>query len=126
MKKILIIDDDAELVESLKQILEMNSYKVISASSGKEGIKKAKTENPDLFIIDVMMETWSEGFDVVEQLKKEENSCNTPRILLTGIGIQSPLDSISMSPEMMGVKFVLQKPVKPADLLQYVRKALNE
>lgn len=126
MKKVLIIDDDPELVGSIRQILETNSYEVISANSGKEGIVKAKAENPDLIIIDVMMETWSEGFNVVDELRKNEKICNVPRILLTGLGIQSPLESISMSPEMMGVKFILQKPLKPADLLEYVRKALGE
>ena len=86
MKKILIIDDDKEFVEIIKQILETNDYQVASAGSGSEGLEKAKTEQVDLFIIDVMMETWSEGFNVVEALSKNEQTRRIPRILLTGIG----------------------------------------
>jgi len=124
MKQILIIDDDPEFVGNMKQLLEANSYEVISAGSGKEGVSKAEAESPDLIIIDVMMETWGEGFNVVNKLRENEKSKDIPRILLTSLGLQSPLEPVT--PEMIGVKFVLQKPLKPATLLEYVRSALNE
>jgi CheY-like chemotaxis protein len=124
MKKILIIDDDLDLIENTKQFLEANSYEVISASSGKEGLAKAETENPDLFIIDVMMETWGAGFNVVDKLNENEKNKDVPRILLTALGLQSPLEPVT--PEQMHVRFVLQKPLEPATLLKYVKSALDE
>lgn len=125
MKKILIVDDDPAFVESTKRLLEANSYEVISASSGKEGFEKAKKQKPDLIIIDVMMETWSAGLDLVSKLQEDEETKHIPRILLTAVGIQSPLEPMS-SPEALGVRTILQKPVKPDDLLGAVRSALGE
>lgn len=123
MKKILIVDDDPEFVDNTKRLLEANSYEVISAGSGKEGLAKAEAESPDLITIDVMMETWGEGFHVVEKLRENEKTRGIPRILMTAMGLQSPLEPIS--PEMMGVESVLQKPVQPAALLECVRSALR-
>jgi two-component system NtrC family sensor kinase len=73
----------------------------------------------------VLMETWSEGFNVVQKLRKNEKTSGIPRILLTAMGLQSPLDDLT-SPGMNDVEFVLQKPVKPATFLEYVRKSLGE
>ena len=123
-KKILVIDDDPQFVANMKQLLEANSYEVITASSGKEGVEKADAEAPDLITIDVMMETWGEGFKVVTKLRESEKTSEIPRILLTALGLNSPLDNLA-DPEMSGVEFILQKPVKPADLLEYVRKSLG-
>ncbi len=123
-KKILIIDDDPQFVLSLKQLLEAQSYEVISAGSGKEGLQMAEAELPDLVTIDVMMETWSEGFNVVDKLRENEKTSAIPRILLTSLGLQSKVDEVS-SP-LMGVESILQKPIKPANFLEYVRKSLGE
>lgn len=125
MKKILIVDDDPAFVESTKRLLEANSYEVTSASNGKEGFEKAKRQKPDLIIIDVMMETWSAGLDLVSKLQEDEETEHIPRILLTAVGIQSPLEPMS-SPEALGVRVILQKPVKPDDFLRAVRSALGE
>ena len=124
-KKILVIDDDPQFVSNMKQLLEANSYKVITASNGKEGVEIAEKELPDLITIDVMMETWDEGFKVVNKLRENEKISNIPRILLTALGLNSPLDDLT-DPEMNNVEFILQKPVKPASLLEYVKKSLGE
>jgi CheY-like chemotaxis protein len=124
-KKILVIDDDPQFVSNMKQLLEANSYEVDTASSGKEGCVKAETSLPDLITIDVMMETWDEGFKVVDKLRENAKTNNIPRILLSAVGLHSSLDDLS-SPELNDVEFVLQKPVKPAVLLDYVKKALAQ
>ena len=124
-KKILVIDDDPQFVANMQQLLEANAYEVITATSGKEGVEKAEKEAPDLITIDVMMETWGEGFNVVGKLRENKKTCEIPRILLTALGLNSPLDNIT-DPEMSSVEFILQKPVKPGDLLEYVRTSLGE
>jgi CheY-like chemotaxis protein len=124
MKRILIVDDDPEFVENTKRLLEANSYEVISAGSGKEGLEKAKEEKPDLIIIDVMMESWSAGLDLVSELQEDEETKHIPRILLTAVGIQSPLEPMS-SPDALGVRSILQKPVKPDELLSEIEKVLG-
>ena len=124
-KKILVIDDDPQFILSLKQLLEAKSYEVISAGSGKEGLEMAAAELPDLVTIDVIMETWSEGFNVVDKLRENEKTRAIPRILLTSLGLQSKVDEI-MSSQIMGVESILQKPIKPANFLECVRKSLGE
>ncbi|MGD2092386.1 MAG: response regulator [Candidatus Aminicenantes bacterium] len=123
-KKILVIDDDPQFIFSLKQLLEAKSYQVITARSGKEGLEIAEAELPDLVTIDVMMETWSEGFKVVDKLRENEKTSAIPRILLTSLGLESKIDEISS--QLMGVESILQKPIQPASFLEYVRKSIGE
>lgn len=125
MIKILLVDDDPEFVRSTRQLLEANSYEVISAGGGKEGLARAEAETPNLIILDVMMEKWAEGFDVVDKLRANEKTSGIPRILLTALDLQSPRELVA-SPEMMGVRFVLQKPVKPEALLECVKCTLGK
>ena len=63
-QKILIIDDDPDIVEAMRMPLEANAYNVLTASNGEEGLQRVKAEIPDLVILDVMMETDTEGFNV--------------------------------------------------------------
>jgi CheY-like chemotaxis protein len=83
--KVLIIDDNDEIVEATTNLLEAKGYDVVSASNGKDGFEKAKAENPDIILLDVMMTTKSEGFDVAREMHKEENLRDTPVIIVTGI-----------------------------------------
>ena len=125
MKRMLIVDDDPQFVESTRRLLEANGYRVLSAGSEAEGFEVAKREKPDLVIIDIMMETWSAVLDLLERLKGDPDTKDIPRILLSAVGIQSPLEPMS-SPEALGVRSILQKPVKPDELLSAVRSALGE
>ncbi|NHZ86055.1 MAG: response regulator, partial [Planctomycetia bacterium] len=61
-KKIMIIDDDIDLVEAMRITLETDNYEVIDAQEGQKGLEKLKKEKPDLLILDVMMGTLDEGF----------------------------------------------------------------
>ncbi|MGD8736176.1 MAG: response regulator, partial [Anaerolineae bacterium] len=71
-EKILIIDDDPDLVEVVRLTLEASGYQVFSAASGAEGLSKVKEVNPDLIILDVMMDYTTEGFQVSLQLRSPE------------------------------------------------------
>ncbi|MFZ0033887.1 MAG: response regulator, partial [Sedimentisphaerales bacterium] len=62
--KILIVDDDPDLTKALKATLESKNYTVITASNGSEGMDKINTDKPDLLILDVMMSTLQDGFEV--------------------------------------------------------------
>ena len=122
-KKILIIDDDPDFVKSTGMILKSAGYEVLEAFSGKEGLEKSKVENPDLYIIDLMMETYSEGSRVVEALVKDQNTRNKPRIMITSVDFKGPWDSYPRD-EWLDCDFLLQKPVSPAELLKYVERAM--
>lgn len=85
-KKILIIDDDPAHVKLLKVQLEHNNYNVITASEGRQGIKIARNENPDLIILDVLLPGIN-GFEVCKILKNDDNCKNIPVAMLTSVYI---------------------------------------
>ena len=120
-KTILMIDDDPEFVEATTNLLDAKGYNVISAPNGKEGVEKAKQNKPDLILLDVMMTTKSEGFDVARDMHKDDSLKNTPVILITGVRKEMSLP-FGFEPDetWLPVKEVLEKPVKPEKLLKAV------
>lgn len=123
-KKILIIDDDPDFIRATSVVLKSAGYEVLDALSGKEGLEKSKTDNPDLYIIDLMMETYSEGANVVEALRGGEETRDKPRIMITSVDLKGPWNSYPQD-EWLACDFLLQKPVSPDDLLNYVDRALG-
>lgn len=124
--KVLIIDDNEELVDATTNLLEAKGYDVVSASNGKDGVEKAKAENPDIILLDVMMTTKSEGFDVAREMHKEENLRDTPVVIVTGIRKEMNL-SFGFEPDedWLPVKAVLEKPVKPDVLLKTIEENIR-
>jgi DNA-binding response OmpR family regulator len=86
-KKILIVDDDIDVITVVKAILNNNGYEVISANDKIEGIKKAWAEKPDLAILDVMMTTHFEGFEMAKELSENPEFNNMPVMMLSSIDI---------------------------------------
>lgn len=85
MSKILVVDDDHDLVESTKAILEHAGHEVVCAYSGDEGFRQAKACKPDMMILDVMMTHDTEGFETVKRLHDDPETRELPIIMLTGI-----------------------------------------
>ncbi|RJP60125.1 MAG: response regulator, partial [Deltaproteobacteria bacterium] len=83
-RDILIIEDDRDVVNSLRIILESNDFTVRYAYNGKEGYAKIKEKAPDIIILDVMMSTDTEGFDLAYKLRDDPQYRNIPIILETG------------------------------------------
>jgi len=119
--KVLIIDDDPEFTEAMKNVLDPTGYEVDSAPNGKIGVAKAKERQPDIILLDVMMTTDSEGFDVARELHKDKKLKEVPVILITGVKKEMSLP-FGFEPEetWLPVKGVLEKPVKPEVLLKIV------
>lgn len=127
MEKILIIDDDADMVEAIKIALESKKYKVISANEGDAGYKKAETEKPDLIILDVMMKTKDQGFQVSYKLKNNPELSSIPIIMLTSIGRETGFKfSKETDEDYLPVDELVEKPIKPKDLLVKVEKLLKK
>lgn len=126
MARILIVDDDIDLVNATKEVLESRGHKTLEAHDGDAGFKKAKTEKPDLLLLDVMMKHDKEGFEIARKLKEDEATKHIPVILITGIKKVKGLPfSFEPDDDWLPVKAVLDKPVKPAELLASVEKALK-
>lgn len=126
-KKVLIVDDDVDLVEAVSILLETKGYVVISANSGEEGFKMAKAQSPDLMLLDVMMTHKSEGFDIARNLKNDKITKDIPVVMVTGIKKEMNLPfGFEPDDEWLPVKAVLEKPVKPEALLKTVEEFIKK
>jgi CheY-like chemotaxis protein len=122
-KKILMIDDDDELVDSVKTLLEAKGYDFLSAPSSAEGFEMAKKEQPSLILLDVMMTNDSDGLDGAIKLKNEKSTVDIPVIMMTGI--RKPdnlLESYSSDEKFSNIKGIYEKPLKPETLIKLVNK----
>lgn len=126
MPKILIIDDDPDITEGMRVVLESKNYQVFSAKSGEDGIKKVKQEKFDLVILDVMMETKDKGFEVAREIKKENK--DTPIIMLTAIKEKLGFDfkEEAGDQDWLPVDDYLDKPLKPQELISKVENLLKK
>ena len=84
-KKILIIEDDKFLAKMLSRMLESNNFDIALASSGKEGLKKAASEKPELILLDIMLPD-VDGFEVLGSLRKAEATKTIPVVILSNLG----------------------------------------
>jgi len=116
--RILLIDDDVDFVKATTKVLESKPYEVIVAFDGKEGLEKARSEKPDLVLLDILMPK-VDGFAVADQFKKEESLSKIPVVALTSFS-----DSYGQ-PFAFEVADFIQKPVSPKDLLAKVGKHLE-
>lgn len=125
-KKVLIIDDDNDFCEATKLILENGGFEVFLAEDGKSGIEAASKLQPDLAIVDMMMETWSEGFNVISKLRAAADTNKIKLILLSAVDIQGPYSGATEpSDDIAKVDLVLNKPIKANDLIKYVRNLIG-
>jgi CheY-like chemotaxis protein len=127
MKKVLIIDDDRDMVESLKMILEAHGYGVEALYSAADGVKKVKAAKPDLIILDVMFpENPSEGFDLARELRKDKVAGKIPVIILSAINERFKLGFSDKDRDeaWLPVARFAEKPIEPAKLAQMVKELL--
>lgn len=125
-KKVLLIDDDRDFLFATKMILEKAGYKVFLAEGGKAGVEMWKSVIPDLTIIDMMMETWDEGFSVIQKIRTTDKGKETPLFILSAVELHGPYNGLQPSPEFPRVNAVLHKPVRAEDLLERIARELDE
>ncbi len=119
-KLILVIDDDPDILDSIKAILTANGFDVVIAMSGKEGIEAVSKSKPDLILCDMMMERIDAGTKVAQELKKDNP--NLPIYLLSSIGTAT---ATNIEIDKLGFNGVFQKPVNPDNLVATIKKVLN-
>ncbi|MDD5691834.1 MAG: response regulator [Candidatus Omnitrophica bacterium] len=120
-KKILVIDDESDLVEMLSIRLEANNYRVIAASDGQEGLDKARAESPDLIILDLMLPKL-DGYQVCRMLKSDEKYKQIPIVIFTARAQESDVKAGMDA----GADAYITKPFDPAILLGKVSQLLEE
>ena len=124
--KILLVDDDIDFVAATKVILESKPYEVIVALNGDEALQKAKEENPDLVLLDIIMPV-RDGFNAAEQFKKDPQLSKIPVIILTSYAERRSETGIPVSAGYgLETEDYLEKPVSPEQLLNTVKKYLEK
>ena len=124
-KKILVVDDEPNMVAAVEAVLKDKAYNVVTASDGEEGLRKVEEERPDLVILDVIM-PGKHGFQVCRELKtdpKYEPFSKTPVLMLTVYPDDKDKMHLSTREGMtMEAEDYIQKPFDPDELLERVEK----
>lgn len=124
-KRILLVDDDADFAASVGEWLKTNGYSVLLAADGASGIEKAKSEKPDLVILDIMMSTEIEGIEVSRKLAEVPDLKRIPVLVLTGLRKAKNLPfGLEPDPSWLPVRSVLEKPIPPETLLAEIQRLL--
>jgi CheY-like chemotaxis protein len=124
--KIMLIDDDADFIESTKMVLEKHSYEVLMANNGDEGLRKVKQNKPDLILLDIIMPA-TDGFAVAKKLKEDPGLSGIPVIMLTSFSSKGVGTSIPRGKGYeLDAEDYLEKPVTPENLLAAVKKHLKQ
>jgi two-component system alkaline phosphatase synthesis response regulator PhoP len=118
-KKILIVDDEPDIVRLLKYNLETEGYDVVSANNGKAALEKAR-EHPNLIVLDVMMPQM-DGWEVIRQLKKKEETASIPVLFLTAK--DSEIDEV-LGLEL-GADDYITKPISPRKIIARIKTILR-
>ncbi|MBL7151281.1 MAG: response regulator [Candidatus Omnitrophica bacterium] len=120
-KRILLVDDEAQLVEMVKMRLEASGYEVLSAFDGQEALDKARKEKPDLIILDLMLPK-IDGYKVCRMLKFDEKYKNIPIILFSARAQET---DVKLGKEV-GADAYITKPFDPPSLLEKIKELLQE
>jgi two-component system alkaline phosphatase synthesis response regulator PhoP len=126
--EILLVDDDPDLRDSLQIILENHGYAVRTAANGKETLEALRAKRPDLMILDIMMATETEGFEIAYELKNRPDSRELPIILLTSFLEKVREDGPNKFQHIMGeawpAKWLFEKPVDTKKLVAKIEGIL--
>jgi len=120
-KKILIVDDERDIVKALMIRLQAAGYEVAAAFDGAQGVFVAHKEKPDLIILDIRMPAGN-GFSVAQRLKRSTHTFTIPVIFLTG----SPEKNAEEKAMALGARFYVKKPYDPEELLDAIKRALEK
>lgn len=118
--KVLVVDDDKEIMEYLKNILLRHDYEVISAFDGEEGLRKVKEENPDVVLLDLIMPKLN-GFEVLQEIKQKYKDKWRPVIIISA---KTELDSVKQCYNMEADHY-LTKPCKPESILRGIQTMIS-
>lgn len=121
MAKIAIIDDDPDILDASGLVLSAKGYDVITATNPDDGYKIVKEQNPDLIILDVMMNEPDDGFFLAQKFRREK--INIPIIMYTSVSKALGLEFAAG--EMIPVDDFVEKPISPEALIDKVEKLLQ-
>jgi DNA-binding response OmpR family regulator len=131
MKKIYIIDDDRDIVESISIVLKANGYEVQAQYNDENAVENVALYNPDLIILDVMFpEDSAAGFEIARNLKRNDKLVKIPIIMLSAVNERGTyvgrFSNQDIEDSWLPVSLFIDKPVQPKELLAQVASVLNK
>ena len=120
-KTIIIIDDDPDVVEATKVVLQSAGFGVASAFTGREGLERVRQGGIDCILLDVIMAKETEGFHIAQDLKADPTTAKIPIVMLTSVSKKTGFEfSPATDKDFMPVEAFLEKPVDPKRLIETV------
>ncbi len=127
VKTILLVDDDRSFVESNQDLLEAYGYNVLTAYDGASGFEIARSQHPDLMVLDVMMTYETEGFDLAKKIRECPELQDMKILLVSGIAkIKNLPFKLEPDPERLPVDRVLEKPIDPPRFIDEIERLLKK
>ncbi len=123
MARILIVDDDPDFQNATRIVLEKEGHTTLSAKSGNEGYQRAKAEQPDLIILDVIMDSVLDGVSMSQQMQEDESTRAIPIVMVTSIA-NTDYAELFPTDEYLHIRAFLSKPIDPARLIKQINKLL--
>jgi two-component system alkaline phosphatase synthesis response regulator PhoP len=127
MARILVIDDDADFLVAVRMVLEANDFEMEAATTPEEGISKLLENEPDLVILDVMMPTDYEGFEIARQIREEHRLVDLPILMLTSVHSTKQVPyRFAPDEEYLPVDVFMDKPIDPEQFIATLQEMLGE
>jgi CheY-like chemotaxis protein len=127
MAKILVIDDDPDFLLAVQMVLEAHDMEMESATTPQEGIAKVLSTAPDLVILDVMMPTGYEGFEVAREIREKHKLIDLPIFMLTSVhGTKQVPYRFAPDEDYLPVDVFMDKPIDPDQLVDTIQEMLGE
>ncbi len=117
--KILVVDDEKDVVELLSFLLQKDGYDIVTACNGREALEKVAAENPDLILLDVMMPEM-DGYTVQTKLLENPNTKSIPIVILTAKGQLRDVFAVASN-----VTAYIEKPFDPKTLRQKIQESIK-
>jgi len=123
-KTVLLVDDDADFVEMNRLLLEEHGYRVRTAYTGRQAREEVEEHRPDLIILDMVMDTETEGFNLSRELRNWEQTKRIPLVMITSVNDRIPF-RVQPDETWLPVDALIEKPVDPPLLLDVVNRILR-
>lgn len=123
MAKILVVDDDSDFQNATRIVLEKEGHTIIAAKNGDEGYQRSQKDQPDLVILDVMMDSVLDGVSMSQQMYEDDSTRKIPILMVTSIA-NTDYAELFPTDEYIHIRGFMSKPIAPAKLIKQVNKLL--
>lgn len=121
-KKVMVVDDDKDFLDEIREVLADNGYRTIMISNGAAALRSARKHKPDVILLDIVMSKMN-GFQVADELNKLPDTARIPVIAITGWMVRDEHHRIM---DMLGIKEVLVKPLDPPDVISCITRVMHK